>query len=202
MHKWLLPGEKVEIRCRPHSRVLIWPIAVGLLIVLAGSAGLARLQPEQFAQWAPGFSAWRETFVVVLLSAEALLLLLYPLRRVWRWTWTKYFLTSQRLRVRRGMFGKFTATYPLEMIHEVRPTQNWRQKMVGSGDLKLFMYRGPMRTLDEVPALTRFNGETQQAWTKVFRASTTFVQQTPQPGDYAGGVGMNEKELRKLGRDH
>jgi|SRR6185312_2300321 len=202
MHKWLLPGENVEIRSRPHARVLVWPITVGLFIILAASAGLARLQPAQFAQWAPGFSAWRETFVVVLLSAESLLLLLYPLRRVWRWTWTKYFLTNKRLLVRRGLFGKFTGKFGLEQIEEVRPTQNWRQKMVGSGDLKLYMYRGPMRTLNEVPALTRFNGETQQAWTKVFRASMASIQQTPQPGDYAGEVGMTEKEPRKLGRDH
>ena len=54
MHKWLLAGEQVEIRCRPHARILIWPITVGLFIILWGSAALAKLQPEPFEDWAAG----------------------------------------------------------------------------------------------------------------------------------------------------
>ncbi|AIY03692.1 hypothetical protein ART_4093 [Arthrobacter sp. PAMC 25486] len=202
MHKWLLEGEQVEICCRPHSRILVWPITVGLLVILLGSAALAKLQPGPFSHWAPGMEPWREPALVLLVVAGGLTLLLYPVRRVWRWAWTRYFLTSQRLLVRRGPFGRFIAIHSMEQIQEVRPVQKWRQKMAGSGDLQLHMYRGPIRTLAEVPALTRFNKETQQAWIKVFRTSVASIQQTPQPGDYASEVGMREKGLRKLGRDH
>ena len=58
--------------------------------------------------------------------------------------------------------------------------QNWRQRLVGSGDLQLHMYRGKMRTIKEVPVIKEFDSETQQAWMAVFRAS---IQQTPQQGD-------------------
>lgn len=183
MHKWLLEGEQVEICCRPHARILIWPITAGLLVILAGSAALAKLQPGPFSRWAPGMDPWREPALVLLVVGVSLFLLLYPVGRTWRWAWTRYFLTSQRLLVRRGPFGRFTATYFLEQIQEVRPVQKWRQKPSGSGDLQLYMYRGPMRTLAEVPVLTRFNSETQHAWLKVFRTSTASIQQTPQTGD-------------------
>lgn len=202
MHKWLLEGEHVEICCRPHARILAWPITVGLLVILLGSAALAKLQPGPFSDWAPGMEPWREPALVLLVLGASLFLLLYPVRRVCRWAWTHYFLTSQRLLVRRGPFGRFTAIYTLEQIQEVRPVQKWRQKMAGSGDLQLHMYMGPMRTVAEVPSLTRFNEETHQAWTKVFRTSVASIQQTPQPGGYASEVGMREKGLRKLGRNH
>lgn len=202
MHKWLLEGEQVEIRCRPHARILAWPITVGLLLIMLGSAALAKLQPGPYSKWAPDWETLREPAIVLLVAAVGLTLLLYPVRRVWRWNWTRYFLTSRRLLVRRGMLGRFIAVYTLEQVQEVRPVQKWRQKMVGSGDLQLHMYQGPVRLLHEVPELTRFNGETQQAWTKVFRTSMASIQQTPQPGDYAGEVRMREKGLRKLGRDN
>ena len=202
MHKWLLEGEHVEICCRPHARILIWPITVGLFVILAGSAALARLQPGPFSRWAPGMEPWREPALVLLVLGGSLFLLLYPLGRVLRWAWTRYFLTSQRLLVRRGPFGRFTAIYYLEQIQEVRPVQKWRQRLSGSGELQLFMYRGPMRILAEVPDLTRFNSETQRVWMQVFRTSMASVQQTPQQGDYASEVRTREKELRKLGKDH
>ena len=199
MHNWLLEGEQVEIRCRPHSRILLWPITVGLLIIFGGSAALGKLQQEPFAQWATGAEAWREPAIVALLVVVIFLQLIYPVRRVLRWSWTRYVLTSQRLLVRRGPLGRIKEIYVLEQVQEVRPVQKWRQKMAGSGDLQLHMYKGPMRSVAEVPELKRFNSEIQHAWTSVFRAS---IEQTSLPGDYAGEVGMKEKELRKLGRDH
>lgn len=202
MHKWLLPGEQVEIRCRPHARILIWPITVGMVLILSGSAALARLQPIPYARWAQGFDWLREPALVLLVTVVGLTLLLYPVRRVWSWAWTRYFLTSQRLLVQKGMFRQFKAIYPLAQVQEIRPMQKWRQKMSGSGNLQLHMFGGLVRTVHEVPALTRFNGEAQQAWTHVLRTPTESIQESPALGDYSGEVGIREKELRKLGRDH
>lgn len=202
MHKWLLAGEQVEIRCRPHARILIWPVTVGLMLILTGSAALARLQPIPYARWAPGYDWLREPALVLLVIVVGMTLLLYPVRRVWNWLWTRYFLTSQRLLVQKGMFRQFKAAYSWAQVQEVRPVQKWRQKMSGSGDLQLHLFGGLVRTVSEVPALTRFNGEAQHAWTKVLRQSVESIQQSPALGDYAGEVGITEKELRKLGRDH
>lgn len=202
MHKWLLENEQVQIRCRPHARIIAWPIIVGLVLIFLGAAALAKLQPGPYALWAPNLETLREPAIVFVVAAVSLMLLLYPIRRVWRWAWTRYILTSHRLLVRRGPFGRLIASYSLEQVQEVRPIQKWRQKLSGSGDLQLHMHMGPTRTVWEVPALTRFNGETQQAWSHLLRTSVLPLQQTPTQGYYADQVGMRKKELRKLGRDH
>ncbi|MDO5753742.1 PH domain-containing protein [Arthrobacter sp.] len=199
MHNWLLEGEQVEIRCRQHSRILIWPITVALVLVYALFAGLAQLQAAPFSRWAPGAEAWRESAVMVLVAVGILVLLVYPVRRVVRWANTRYVLTNKRLLVRRGIFGRIKEAHVLEQVQQVVPVQRWRQKMVGSGDIQLHMLAGRVRTVSEVPQLKRFNEETQKAWTRVFRAA---IQQTLRQGDYSGEVGMNEKELRELGRDY
>ncbi|MFQ4149690.1 PH domain-containing protein [Arthrobacter sp. LAPM80] len=180
MPKWLLEDEQVELRIRPHPRPLIWPITVGLMLLFIGFAGLGALQPVPFARWAPGAAALRQPAVALVSTGVIFMLLAYPVRRVLRWVFTRYVLTNQRLLVRRGVLGRIKEIHVLEQVQEVRPVQNWRQKMVGSGDLQLHMYRGPVRTIAEVPVLNRFNSETQQAWTKVFRES---IQQSPRPGD-------------------
>lgn len=199
MHKWLLDGEQVEIRCRPHARILVWPITVGLFIILLGSAGLAKLQPEPFAAWAAGAEPLRGTAVVLLLVVVGFLLVAYPVRAVVRWNFTRYVLTNKRLLVRRGMLQRSMETYFLEQVQEIRTVQSWRQRTVGSGDLLLYLVQGSMRRVREVPVLRRFNSEVQQAWSV---ASRMAVQQTPRQGDYAGTEGMSEKELRELGRNN
>ncbi|WP_207344439.1 PH domain-containing protein [Arthrobacter sp. E3] len=199
MHNWLLEGEQVEIRCRQHARILIWPITVALVLVYAFFAGLAQLQAGPFSRWAPGADAWRESAVMVLLAIGIFVLLVYPVRRVLRWATTRYVLTNKRLLVRRGIFGRIKEAHAFEQVQQVVPVQKWRQKMVGSGDIQLQMLAGRVRTVTEVPELKRFNEETQKAWTRAFRAA---IQQTLRQGDYSGEVGMNEKELRELGRDY
>lgn len=177
---WLQEGEQVLIDSRPHSRVLLWPITVGLMLILGASAALAKLQPGPFSEWAPQSWPLREPAIVVLVTGVVLLLLAYPVRRTLRWASTHLILTNQRLVVRHGPRRRNAKFHPMVQIQEVRPVQNWRQRLVGSGDLQLHMYRGQMRTIKEVPVLKEFNSETQQAWTAVFRAS---IQQTPQQGD-------------------
>ena len=199
MRNWLREGEQVELRCRQHARILVLPLAAALILVFAAAVGLGKLQPGPFSQWAPGAEAWREYAVAGLLAVAGFLLLAYPGRRVLRWTNTRYVLTNQRLLVRRGLFGRVKETIVLEQVREVLPVQKWRQKMVGSGDLELHMFLGPVHTVAEVPALKRFNEEIQKVWTMAIRA---VIQHAPRDGDYSSEVEINEKELRKLGRDH
>lgn len=203
MRKFLLEKEQVEIRCRPHSRILLWPISVGLLAIMVGSAALAKLQPDTFYAWAPGASQWRDVLVLSVVALVTLVLLAYPIRRVWRWAGTIYTLTNQRLLVRRGLVSRRLQILDLAQIHQMQPVQNWRQRMVGSGDLQLFfhsdIHSDKVVTVNEIPYWSEFNQDAQQFWAKEFRA---YMQQTLRESDYAGVVGMSEKELRKLGRDH
>ncbi len=207
MRKWLLDGEQVLLKCRPHARILVWPIAVGLLLVMAASAALAKLQPAQFAGWAPNASELRQPAIVLVLTAVVLLLVAYPLRRVARWATTSYVLTSQRVVVRRGRLRLLQEDYYLARVESVDMRQKLRQRMVGAGELDFHMTAGGVGTIHDVPHIVEFRNHTHRAWTHLFRSS---IQQPPGPGYYADGVGldadgirrkMTRKELRKLGRD-
>lgn len=214
MRKWLKDGEQVLLKCRPHSRILVGPIAVGLLLVMATSAALAKLQPLQFASWAPNAMELRQPAIVLLLTAVGLLLVAYPLRRVVRWVNTSYVLTSRRVAVRRGILGRQQEDYYLARVESVDMRQKLRQRMVGAGELDFHMVAGGVRTVHDVPHIQEFRNHTHRAWEQLFRAS---IQQAPGPGYYAdsgyyadeGGPdedGMRRnltgKELRRLGRDH
>lgn len=214
MRSWLADGEQVQVKCRPHSRILVWPIAVGLLLVMAASAALAKLQPSQFSSWAPNAAELRQPAIVLLLTAVVLVLVAYPLRRVVRWANTSYLLTNRRVVVRRGKLRTVQEDYYLARVESVDMRQKLRQRMVGAGELNLRMVAGGVRTVHEVPHIQEFRNHTHRAWEQLFRAS---FQQAPGPGYYADlgyyadevgsdGDGMKKnltgKELRKLGRDH
>ncbi|MGN5734842.1 MULTISPECIES: PH domain-containing protein [Arthrobacter] len=199
MRKLLLEHEQVQISNRPHSRILLWPISVGLMAVMVGSAALEKLQPHTFSEWAPGAEPLREPLMVCVVVLVVLVWLFYPLRRVLRWTGTKYVLTNQRLLVRKGLMGRRFQVRALTQIKELRPVQNWRQRMVGSGDLELLMHPDTVVVIPEIPHWNEFIKDAQQFWATEFREP---MQQTPRERDYAGVVGMSEKEQRKLGRDH
>ncbi|MHA7175661.1 PH domain-containing protein [Arthrobacter sp. Sr24] len=170
---------------------------------MVGSAALAKLQPTTFSQWAPEASQWREAMVFAVVAVVAFVVVAYPVRRVWRWAGTTYTLTNQRLLLRRGLVSRRLQILDLAQVHQMQPVQNWRQRMVGSGDLQLFFHSGihsdNVVTVHEIPYWSEFNKDAQHFWAKEFRA---VMQQTLRERDYAGVVGMNEKELRKLGRDH
>lgn len=200
MRKKLHDGEDVQINQRPHSRILVWPIMVGLVLILLSSSALARLQPGPFSQWAGGFEPWREPAMVAVVVVGGLLVLLYPVRRVIRWTFTRYIVTTQRIIVRQGMVRRRWDVHYLSELHDAQPAQNWRQRMVGSGDIRMHLLPdGRPWRLREVPEVQRFNTTVQEVRSRAFRA---VMQQTPGLGDYASEDDISMKGLRKLGRDH
>ncbi|MGO4384991.1 PH domain-containing protein [Specibacter sp. RAF43] len=199
MRSWLADGEQLIVRCRPHPRMLVFPIAVGLLLVVAGSAALAWLQPGQFARWAPAGQAFRQPAIVLLLTVVLLVEAAYPLRRVVRWAGTKYLLTNQRMVVRQGLLRRRQQNYVFARVHHVGFRQKMRQRPVRAGELDFDMGPDGIRTIPDVPEIQQFVNFTHEAWTELFRAS---YQHPVMDAYYADGVGMTGKELRKLGRDH
>lgn len=204
MRRWLADGEQVLVQVRPHARILVVPVAVGLLLVMVTSAGLAKLQPAEYYQWAPDAMELREPAIVLLLTAVLLVEIAYPLRRVVRWANTRYILTSERVVIRRGNLRRRQEDCVLARVQSVDMHQKLRQRMVGAGELDFHMTSGGVRTVHDVPHIQAFRNETHAAWMKLFRAS---FQQAPGSGYYAEDVGADEddligKELRKLGRDH
>jgi hypothetical protein len=175
---------------------------------MAASAGLAKLQPAQFAGWAPQAAELRQPAIVLLLTAVGLLLVTYPLRRVVRWANTTYVLTDQRVVVRRGRLRRQQEDFYLARVESMAMRQKLRQRLVGAGDLDFHLAAGGVRTVHEVPHVAEFRNHAHRVWTQLFRES---FQQAPGAAYYADGVGsdvdgmknnLTGKELRKLGRDH
>lgn len=203
MRSWLVEGEQVSVKCRPHPRILVWPITVGLLLIVAASAALAKLQSAQFASWAPGAAQLREPAIVLLLTAVLLIEIAYPVRRVIRWANTRYVLTNQRLVIRRGNLRRSQDDFVLARVQSVDMRQKLRQRIVGAGELDFHMVTGGVRTVHDVPHIQEFKNYTHEAWMKLFRAS---FQPAPGQGYYAEEVDPSEsqsigKEQRKLGRE-
>lgn len=202
MRSWLADGEQVHIRCRAHARILVWPITVGLLLIVGASAALAKLQPTQFASWAPEATHLREPAIVLLLTAVILIEIAYPLRRVIRWANTRYVLTSQRVVIRGGNVRRRQEDFVLARMQGVNMRQKLGQRMVGAGELDFQLLEGGVRTLHNVPHIQDFKNYTHEVWVELFRAS---FQQAPGQGYYASDVdvvqtGRKRKGLRKIGR--
>lgn len=199
MRNWLADNEQVIIRCRPHSRILVWPITVGILMVAATAAALAKLQASEFEKWAPDARVFREPLIVLLLSAVILLQVSYPVRRVIRWANTWYILTSHRFIVRRGRLRRHQVDIQLEAVERVEMRQKLRQRVVGAGQLEFYMMNGGHRTIADVPYVAAFKNETDEAWTQLFRGT---LAQTPSLGYYADEDDLTGKELPQLGADY
>lgn len=211
MRRRLIDGEQVLISCRPHSRVLLWPLAVGLVLIILTAAALGRLQESQYYSWAPNLPSLRQPAIVLLLTAVILIEVSYPIRRLLSWAATRYVLTSHRLVIRKGNLGRRTTDYYFIQTESLHLKQKLRQRMVGSGDIQVQMASGALHTISEVPFVAEFLAEAQSAWQLALRGS---LQQAPGLAYYAGeadflttgavetGFGTaNGKELRKFGRD-
>jgi len=199
MRSWLAEDEQVIIRSRAHSRILVWPVTVGLLMISACSAALARLQPAVFAQWAPGAAPFREPAIVLLLTAVLLLQVAYPIRRVVRWASTWYILTSRRFVVRSGNLRRHQQDHWLEQVEQVDMRQKLRQRIVGAGELEFYMMNGGLRRISDVPHIAAFKNKTDEAWTQLVRVP---LPQTPSLGYYADEDDTTGKELPQFGADH
>lgn len=206
MRKRLLEGEQVLIACRPHSRILLWPLCVGFVLLVASAAALGRLQPAQYLSWAPSLPALREPAIVVLIAAFVVIEICYPLRRVLSWAATRYILTSHRIVVRSGSLGRRNTDYYFIDTLSLHMRQKLRQRMVGSGNLEVESASGAVHTVREIPFMGEFFAEAHSAWQSTLRGNP---QQSPGFEYYSSRADfvpndpldpVNEKELRKLGR--
>jgi uncharacterized membrane protein YdbT with pleckstrin-like domain len=118
----LTEGEEIIREFRPHWRMLVVPIAWGLLgialIVLTW-----RLAPTHATV------DWIVTGLVVI---GVFKLSVYPLIS---WFFTGYVLTSERLVWRRGVLARKGIEIPLENINDVQFSQTILERVLRSGDL-------------------------------------------------------------------
>src|SRR5438034_10846705 len=91
--KLLTSGEEVVLDTRPHWIALVGPVAVGVLLLVALSWGLASVHgggTNSVLRWI--------IVIVVLIVAVA-----YPIRRFVQWATSRFVVTNQRLIHRSGL---------------------------------------------------------------------------------------------------
>ncbi|HET7327374.1 MAG TPA: PH domain-containing protein [Nocardioidaceae bacterium] len=116
-------GERVVISTRTHSKALVGPILV--FIVICALAGfLAALVPPDLA--------WLRWIVAAIAVAAGVAWVLTPLLR---WLTTSYTVTNHRLITRRGVFTRLGHDLPLSRVHDVSYERSLLDRLFGCGTL-------------------------------------------------------------------
>jgi membrane protein YdbS with pleckstrin-like domain len=116
----LVPGEELVLDLRPHWIALALPALATAGIVIVGF-------------WIA--SKTNATVDKVILVAMAVLLIIYPLRRLIWWLTSYFVVTSDRLIHREGWIAKHSMEIPLEAINDVRFAQGIFERIIGAGTL-------------------------------------------------------------------
>jgi uncharacterized membrane protein YdbT with pleckstrin-like domain len=117
--------ETLVLSLRPHVKVLFAPGAV-LLVVAPVSAVLIGIVPDSFAQ------IWLRGAVAVV---TGLLLLRWTVWPFVVWWNTVYAVTTRRLVIREGVFGREGHDMPLTRLNDVSFAHSFWERMLGCGTL-------------------------------------------------------------------
>jgi membrane protein YdbS with pleckstrin-like domain len=120
--KNLVPGEELVLDLRPHPVALALPALATLGVVVVGVWLLVKLS---------GVVDW------IVLAAIAVLLIVYPIRRLTAWLTSYFVVTSDRVIQREGWIARQSIEIPLEQINDIRFTQGIFERMIGAGDLMI-----------------------------------------------------------------
>ena len=116
----LVEGEELILDLRPHPVALALPILATLAVAAVGIWLMTLVD-----------GPW----VWVLLVATALLLVVYPVRRLVDWLTSHFVVTSDRIIHRQGLIARSSMEIPLEAINDVRFSQGVIDRILGAGTL-------------------------------------------------------------------
>ena len=181
----LVPGEELVLDLRPHWIALVLPSLATIGVVIAGFWLISKFD---------GVVNW------VVLVGMAILLILYPLRRLVWWLTSYFVVTTDRLIHREGWIAKHSMEIPLEAINDVRFRQTVFERIIGAGTLVVQSASESgreefkaIRNPEEVQKTIYHQGEMNQQ--RMFRtAGTTAVPPPP------SGVPMAPSTVSELER--
>ena len=116
----LVDGEELVLELRPHWIALALPSLATLGVVVVGFWLISKFD---------GTVNW------VLLIAMAILLIVYPVRKLIWWLTSYFVVTSDRLIHREGWIAKHSMEIPLEAINDVRFRQGVLERIIKAGTL-------------------------------------------------------------------
>jgi len=120
--KNLVPGEELILDLRPHPIALALPALVTLAVVGFGIWLLVKLHG---------------VLDLVVLALIAVVLVIYPIRRLTAWLTSYFVVTSDRVIQREGWIARQSIEIPLEQINDIRFKQGIFERMIGAGDLTI-----------------------------------------------------------------
>lgn len=147
----LAGDERVIVKTHGHGRVLRWPTAAFLLLVVATTFALGWLNRENLPEPLAQARALLQATVPIVAAVLAVFWCLLPLLR---WRRTVVFLTNRRLLVRRGVGANRQWEVPLVLIRELQVSQSLFERGSGAGTLELRTANGAAR-IANVPAVER-----------------------------------------------
>ena len=116
----LSPGEHVETEFRPHWKLLIGPVALLVAAIVIALVLIVNVD---------GLLGWVLPLAVILAG------LLIPAKSWFRWLFTKFIITNERLIVRSGLIARWGKEIPLERIDNASFSQTVGERILRSGDL-------------------------------------------------------------------
>ena len=181
----LVPGEELVLDLRPHWIALFLPTLATIGVVIVGFWLISKFD---------GVVNW------VVLVGMAILLILYPVRRLVWWLTSYFVVTTDRLIHREGWIAKHSMEIPLEAINDVRFKQTVFERIIGAGTLVVQSASESgreefkaIRNPEEVQKTIYHQGEMNQQ--RMFRtAGTTAVPPPP------SGVPMAPSTISELER--
>jgi uncharacterized membrane protein YdbT with pleckstrin-like domain len=123
----LAEDEEVVLDLHPHWKQLLVPVAL-IPIVIGIATYVIFLLPSGSAR-----TALRWTVVAI----AALLLVRFSLWPYLKWQTTRYVLTSQRVIIRRGVFGRSGRDVPLTRVNDVSFQHSLLERMLRCGTLTI-----------------------------------------------------------------
>ncbi|HEU5002089.1 MAG TPA: PH domain-containing protein [Actinomycetota bacterium] len=121
--KLLNPGEEIAFDLHPHWWYFSG-LALAAVVILAGAVATPILLNGQ-----------TETVVALVVAGLGLLWVIWFLAKFFAWRTTHFVLTTDRLIVRSGVFGRQGREIPLERVNDLSFHQSLFERMVGTGDL-------------------------------------------------------------------
>jgi uncharacterized membrane protein YdbT with pleckstrin-like domain len=123
----LAEDEEVVLDLHPHWKQLLVPVAL-IPIVIGIATYVIFLLPSGSAR-----TALRWTVVAI----AALLLVRFSLWPYLKWQTTRYVLTSRRVIIRRGVFGRSGRDVPLTRVNDVSFQHSLLERMLRCGTLTI-----------------------------------------------------------------
>ncbi len=156
MRKELLPGEQVIILTRPQPRGLTVPVFVFILVPAVAAFASAWILKGEAASLLPVLSGLEFWLVAGCGALVAWVWLGYCLRRLSRWSATRYILTSRRAIARSGTLRRRDRQLSLAAVRNVSVSQSLLQRGLRSGNISLESGHGASLEFPDMPEVARF----------------------------------------------